>query len=212
MRSLRPVLIAAFAARRHARAETPPSADSRSSPAERPLRTLVIGGARSGKSAEAERLLADAQDVSYIATSYPRADDPEWAERVRLHRQRRPEVWATVETLDLVPLLQADGGPLLIDCLTLWLTRIMDRHDAWDDGAWADGAADAVHTEVAALTDAWRGSARRVVAVTNEVGQGLVPAQAALRRFRDEMGRLNAAVAADSTDVRLCIAGRVLHL
>ena len=176
------------------------------------LRTLVIGGARSGKSREAERLLATEPDVTYVATSYPRSSDQEWVERVKLHRQQRPAQWSTVETLDLVELLRADGGPLLIDCLTLWLTRIMDRHDAWDDAVWAGPGADAVHGEVGALVDAWRATGRRVVAVTNEVGQGLVPAQASLRRFRDEMGRLNAAVAECSDDVRLVVAGRVLHL
>jgi adenosylcobinamide kinase/adenosylcobinamide-phosphate guanylyltransferase len=175
-------------------------------------RTLCIGGARSGKSREAERLLTTADDVTYVATSYPRSEDPEWVERVRLHRQQRPEVWTTVETLDLVGLLRADDGPLLIDCLTLWLTRVMDRHDAWSDQAWASGGEELVLGEVDALVEAWRTTTRRVVAVTNEVGQGLVPAEASVRRFRDEMGRLNAAVAAVSDDVRWCVAGRVMVL
>lgn len=176
------------------------------------LRTLVIGGARSGKSTEAEQLLAAEDDVTYVATSYPRSDDPEWVERVARHRAQRPQHWETVETLDLVGLLGAEGGPLLVDCLTLWLTRVMDRHDAWSDRAWADGAAAAVDADVSALVNAWQHTTRRVVAVTNEVGQGLVPERASLRRFRDAMGRLNSRIAAETEDVRWCVAGRVVGL
>jgi adenosylcobinamide kinase/adenosylcobinamide-phosphate guanylyltransferase len=96
-----------------------------------------------------------------------------------------------------------------VDCLTLWLTRVMDRHDAWDDAAWKATGRKAVHDEVDALVGAWRSTSRRVVAVSNEVGQGVVPETAAGRRFRDEMGRLNARVAAVTEDVRWCVAGRV---
>lgn len=195
-----------------ASADSPRQTGSSDQPAGGSLRTLVIGGARSGKSGEAERLLAAEQDVTYIATSYPRSTDPEWVERVWVHQQQRPGHWDTVETLQLAELLRDAGGPLLIDCLTLWLTRVMDRHGAWDDDAWRQGAAEAVRAEVAELVQAWRATGRRVVAVTNEIGQGLVPAEASLRRFRDEMGRLNSAIAAESEDVRYCVAGRVLTL
>jgi len=186
-------------------------------PADRPGsgdagRTLVVGGARSGKSHEAERLLAARDDVTYVATAYPAEHDEEWAERVHRHRARRPAGWATLETLDLVPLLRAEGGPLLVDCLTLWLTRVMDRHDAWDDAAWTHSARDEVHAEVDALVGAWRATRRRAVAVSNEVGAGVVPDTASGRRFRDELGRLNALVAAQTEDVRWCAAGRVLPL
>jgi len=176
------------------------------------IRTLVIGGARSGKSREAERLLAAEPAVTYVATAYPAEHDDEWSERVRLHRDRRPAHWDTVETLDLVSLLEADGPPLLVDCLTLWLTRVMDRHDAWSDEAWAATAEKAVAGEVEALVGAWRATSRRVVAVTNEVGQGVVPETAAGRRFRDVMGRLNAELAARTEDVRWVVAGRVTRL
>lgn len=175
-------------------------------------RTLVLGGTRSGKSREAERLLAGERDVTYVATAYPASLDDEWSERVRLHRERRPAHWRTTETLDLVPLLDDQGGPLLVDCLTLWLTRVMDRHDAWDDGTWARSAQQAVAEEVERLLVAWRATTRRVVAVSNEVGQGVVPESAAGRRFRDLMGQLNARVAAETEDVRWCVAGRVLVL
>ncbi len=180
---------------------------------ERAHRTLVLGGARSGKSREAERCLADAPDVVYVATSYPvDGADPEWTDRVSRHRAQRPDRWRTLETLDLVALLEQPGPPLLVDCLTLWLTRVMDAHDAWNDAAWAGGAEQAVTEEVAALVTAWRTTPRRVVAVSNEVGQGMVPGTAALRRFRDAMGRLNAALAAETEDVRLVSAGRVQTL
>lgn len=176
------------------------------------IRTLVLGGARSGKSVEAERILADQAEVHYLATSYPPGDDPEWVERVDLHQRRRPENWTTIETLDLVKHLSADGPPLLIDCLTLWLTRVMDRHDGWDDDVWAAGGEAAVRAEMAELADAWATTRRRVVAVSNEVGQGVVPNGAGSRRFRDEMGRLNSAIAARTEDVRWCIAGKVQRL
>jgi adenosylcobinamide kinase / adenosylcobinamide-phosphate guanylyltransferase len=185
-------------------------------------RTLVLGGARSGKSREAERLLAAQGAVTYVATGYPvvpDADtdtdaetDTEWARKVRRHRERRPSWWSTVETVDLVPLLTSRGGPLLVDCLTLWLTRVMDAHDAWDDEAWASSGAKAVRAEVDALVEAWRGTSRRVVAVSNEVGQGVVPDSSSGRRFRDAMGELNARMAAETEDVRWCVAGRVVPL
>jgi adenosylcobinamide kinase/adenosylcobinamide-phosphate guanylyltransferase len=175
-------------------------------------RTVIIGGARSGKSREAERCLAADDAVTFVATAYPAEHDDEWAERVRLHRDRRPSGWATLETVDLVPLLADQGGPLLVDCLTLWLTRVMDRHDAWDDEAWACGAEKSVLAEIDALVEAWRTTRRRVVAVTNEVGQAVVPGTASGRRFRDVMGRLNTAICAETEDVRWCLAGRVLTL
>ncbi|MDT9592605.1 bifunctional adenosylcobinamide kinase/adenosylcobinamide-phosphate guanylyltransferase [Nocardioides zeae] len=177
-------------------------------------RTLVLGGARSGKSVEAERLLTATDQVAYVATSYPRGDDPEWVARVETHVQRRPAHWTTVETLDLVGLLEDDDpAALLVDCLTLWLTRVIDRHDAWDPAAPSHADAWAgVESDVADLLRAWRTTARHVVAVSNEVGQGVVPATASGRMFRDAMGRLNAAVAAASEDVRWCVAGRVVAL
>jgi adenosylcobinamide kinase/adenosylcobinamide-phosphate guanylyltransferase len=99
-----------------------------------------------------------------------------------------------------------------VDCLTLWLTRVMDDHDAWDDATWAATGEKAVHEEADSLVEAWRTTRRRVVAVTNEIGQGVVPDAASGRRFRDELGRLNARLAAQTEDVRWCVAGRVLPL
>jgi adenosylcobinamide kinase/adenosylcobinamide-phosphate guanylyltransferase len=88
----------------------------------------------------------------------------------------------------------------------------MDHHEAWDDAAWSSRAEKAVGAEIDNLVAAWRSTERRVVAVTNEVGQGVVPETASGRRFRDLMGRLNARIAAETEDVRWCAAGRVTRL
>jgi adenosylcobinamide kinase/adenosylcobinamide-phosphate guanylyltransferase len=153
-------------------------------------RVLVLGGARSGKSVEAERRLLAEPSVVYVATSDV-PDDAEWAARVAAHRARRPAAWTTVEGADLPALLAEDGPPLLVDCLTLWLSGGGDPD---------------------ALVDAWRRTRRRVVAVSNEVGSGIVPATASGRAFRDALGRLNAAVAAESDEVWLTVAGQPLRL
>jgi adenosylcobinamide kinase/adenosylcobinamide-phosphate guanylyltransferase len=178
-----------------------------------PRRTLVLGGARSGKSAEAERRLAAFPGVVYVATGGVRADDADWTARVAHHRERRPASWRTEETCDLLPLLaDGDGPPLLIDCLSLWLTDVMDKAGAWDDKAWPRGAADEVRAAAADLAAAWRATRRTVVAVSNEVGSGVVPATSSGRRFRDELGRLNAAIAAESEHVLLVVSGQALPL
>ncbi|MET7711250.1 bifunctional adenosylcobinamide kinase/adenosylcobinamide-phosphate guanylyltransferase [Streptomyces sp. NPDC005407] len=177
-----------------------------------PRRTLVTGGARSGKSLEAERRLETFPEVLYVATSGHREGDAEWAGRVSLHRERRPASWRTSETCDLVPVLAEDGPPVLIDCLSLWLTDAMDRVGAWDDATWAADGERALHERVAELVAAVRQTTRTVVAVTNEVGSGVVPATASGRRFRDELGRLNAAFAAECEHVLLVVAGQTLVL
>ncbi|OAH16573.1 bifunctional adenosylcobinamide kinase/adenosylcobinamide-phosphate guanylyltransferase [Streptomyces jeddahensis] len=177
-----------------------------------PRRTLVLGGARSGKSVEAERRLETFPDVLYVATGGTRGGDSEWAERVAAHRDRRPGSWQTAETCDLVPLLEESGPPLLIDCLSLWLTYAMDAVNAWDDAEWAGGGERALRKRVAELTDAVRRTRRTVVAVSNEVGSGIVPATASGRRYRDELGRLNAAFAGECEQVVLVVAGQALVL
>ncbi|MFF2023657.1 bifunctional adenosylcobinamide kinase/adenosylcobinamide-phosphate guanylyltransferase [Streptomyces sp. NPDC058171] len=180
-----------------------------------PRRTLVLGGARSGKSVEAERRLEGFPGVVYVATggNYHGAPaDEEWAARVGAHRERRPGSWRTVETCDLVPLLAEPGPPLLIDCLSLWLTDAMDAVDAWDDAQWADGGERELRRRVRELTGAVRATRRPVVAVSNEVGSGIVPATASGRRYRDELGRLNAAFATECEQVVLVVAGQALVL
>ena len=171
----------------------------------RAFRVLVLGGARSGKSVTAERMLAGPERVEYVACGMPADDsDASWAERVRLHRERRPAHWTTLETLDLVGVLGGAGALVLIDCLSTWLAGVMDQCGLWTGEAGADKELDA---RVDGLLDAWRSTRRVVVAVSNEVGSGVVPATASGVRFRDELGRLNARVAADCEQVWLCTAG-----
>ncbi|MEV7325628.1 bifunctional adenosylcobinamide kinase/adenosylcobinamide-phosphate guanylyltransferase [Streptomyces sp. NPDC093970] len=177
-----------------------------------PRRTLVLGGARSGKSVEAERRLESFPGVLYVATGGTRGGDTEWASRVAVHRERRPGSWRTTETCDLVPLLAEDGPPLLVDCLSLWLTDAMDSVGAWDDTEWASGGEKALRERVRELTEAVRSTRRTVVAVSNEVGSGIVPATASGRRYRDELGRLNAAFAGECEQVVLVVAGQALVL
>ncbi|MER6412664.1 bifunctional adenosylcobinamide kinase/adenosylcobinamide-phosphate guanylyltransferase [Streptomyces humidus] len=177
-----------------------------------PRRTMVLGGARSGKSVEAERRLESFPGVLYVATGGARGGDAEWASRVAAHRERRPGSWRTTETCDLAPLLAQEGAPLLIDCLSLWLTDVMDRVGAWDDAVWADGGERALRSHVAELAGAVRSARRTVVLVSNEVGSGIVPATASGRRYRDELGRLNAAVADECEQVVLVVAGQALVL
>lgn len=174
-------------------------------------RVLIIGGARSGKSTLAERLLIDEPAVDYVATAAFNAEDAEWGARIAEHRSRRPQHWRTMESTDLVGLLRKAGAPLLIDCVTLWLTHLMDRHDAWNDQAWPDAEPE-ITREIAALADAIRETSRRVVLVTNEVGQGVVPPAAAVRRFRDQMGWTNQHVATACDEVVLATAGRFVML
>jgi adenosyl cobinamide kinase/adenosyl cobinamide phosphate guanylyltransferase len=240
----------------------------------RAFRVLVLGGARSGKSVTAERLLSRQERVDYVACGpLPSHDDLDWAERVRRHQERRPGHWTTMETLDLEAVLagrtvrplnlpgSGDGGPglggpshghtlgdsnlagpaagdsdlvtrsladatpagsetrlpgarplasiplaapVLVDCLSTWLAGVME-----ECGLWA-GATDAdkqLAERVDGLVDAWRGTRRHVVAVSNEVGSGVIPGTVSGVRFRDELGVLNARIAAECEQVWLCVAG-----
>jgi len=171
----------------------------------RARRVLVLGGARSGKSRYAEDLLRGRTDVDYVACGLvPDGSDPEWDDRVSLHRGRRPASWRTLETVDLPAVLGSPGPPVLLDCLSTWLARTMDDCGVWTDAPDADGRL-AVAMDVA--VEAWTGAARPVVAVSNEVGSGVVPATPSGRRYRDELGILNARIAAASDRVWLLTAG-----
>jgi adenosylcobinamide kinase/adenosylcobinamide-phosphate guanylyltransferase len=172
-------------------------------------RTLVTGGARSGKSRAAERLLADRDDVCYLATAETGDTDDEMLARIAHHRRRRPATWTTSETTDLESVLRSaePGAGLLVDCLTVWLARVLD-----ETGAWASGETDLADKRITALVEAWRDTAAHVVAVSNEVGSGVVPATPAGRVFRDLQGRLNAAVADASDEVLLVVSGQTIRL
>lgn len=170
-----------------------------------PFRTLLLGGSRSGKSAEAELRLAACSDVLYIATGPVRDDDPEWAERVAAHRLRRPAWWRTAETTDLAGALASATGPVLVDGIGTWLAAAMSEADAWEEPSRVEPLVDG-------LIAAWRGTAARVVAVSDEVGLSLVPTTASGRAFRDVLGQANQRLAAESEEAALVVAGRVMDL
>jgi adenosylcobinamide kinase / adenosylcobinamide-phosphate guanylyltransferase len=168
--------------------------------------TFVLGGARSGKSAYAERLAIDSGlPVTYIATA--QIGDAEFAERVRLHRVRRPGEWALVEaSADLAGALRdadREGQCVLIDCLTLWLATLLLSNDS--DETAARDAFDAFDHALAQT----RG---KVIVVSNEIGLGVVPLGSVTRLYVDELGRLNQRVAAASTRAVFMAAGLPLAL
>ncbi|TDB99615.1 bifunctional adenosylcobinamide kinase/adenosylcobinamide-phosphate guanylyltransferase [Nonomuraea longispora] len=171
-----------------------------------PRRTLLLGGARSGKSAEAELRLAAEPYVTYVATGPTGGEDGEWAERVGAHRERRPAHWVTAETTDLATAITGATTPLLIDGLGTWVAAVFDEYGAWE------GDRAPVVARCDDLVAAWRRAPEPIVAVSDEVGLGVVPATAAGRAFRDVLGRLNERLAAESEHVALVVAGRPLEL
>jgi adenosylcobinamide kinase/adenosylcobinamide-phosphate guanylyltransferase len=167
-----------------------------------PAITLVLGGARSGKSRYSEILIETAGDSgTYCATA--EAGDAEMAVRIAAHRARRGPFWHTIEApLALAPAIAAHAHadrPLLIDCLTLWLSNVL-------------GAGRGIDTETAALVAALRGAEGPVVLVANEVGLGLVPETPLGRQFRDAAGWLNQEIAALADRVVFVAAGLPLVL
>jgi adenosylcobinamide kinase / adenosylcobinamide-phosphate guanylyltransferase len=180
-------------------------------PGDRPgtRRVLVLGGARSGKSERAELRVAGEPEVTYVATGGDGAGDPEWAARVAAHRARRPAWWRTAETTDLAGVLAGAHGAVLIDGIGTWLAAVMDECGAWGDDT---RAREKLAARIAELTGAWRQAGAYVVAVSDETGLGVVPATPAGRLFRDELGRLNQVLAAESEEAELVVAGRVLPL
>ncbi len=156
---------------------------------------LVLGGARSGKSAEGERLVArHPGPLAYIATA--EAGDEEMAARIAAHRARRRDEWRTIEApIDLAAAIAETASlPTLVDCLTLWLANLM-----------LAGADIAVAT--AALEDALAAHHAPLVLVASEVGLGIVPDNALARRFRDAAGTLNQRLAARADRVLMMVAG-----
>lgn len=159
--------------------------------------TLVLGGARSGKSAVAERLVATLPaPVIYVATGVVDSSDADFAARVDDHRSRRPESWATSEVgRELVAGLAGLQGTLLIDALGTWVAAHPDL----------DPDVDGLVQALAARTD-------DTVVVSEEVGLGVHPSSEVGRRFRDALGAVNSSVAEVADQVLLVVAGRVLPL
>ncbi|WP_266180897.1 bifunctional adenosylcobinamide kinase/adenosylcobinamide-phosphate guanylyltransferase [Dyella humicola] len=168
------------------------------------MRTLILGGARSGKSALAERLaVSSGHAVVYVATA--QAHDAEMAARIAHHRARRPAHWSSVEEpLALADVLRAQVRPgrcVLVDCLTLWLSNLL-----------GDADASRFEREVAALLDIFPSLTGQVLLVSNEVGLGVVPLGELTRRFVDEAGRLHQALANQCERVLFVAAGMPLAL
>jgi adenosylcobinamide kinase/adenosylcobinamide-phosphate guanylyltransferase len=161
--------------------------------------SLILGGARSGKSAYAETLIR-ALPSPWIYCATAQALDDEMRDRIAHHRARRSEGWITLETpLDLAEALAACAHPILVDCLTLWLTNVML-------------AGRDVPAESAKLLAAAEASKAPVVFVSNEVGLGIVPDNSLAREFRDQAGRLNQEVAKIASHVVFMAAGLPLVL
>ena len=176
--------------------------------------TLVLGGARSGKSTFAENLaFADGDQVTYLATADSR--DAEMAERIKIHRARRDDSWRTWEgePEELPEAVSKTSGTLLLDCLTMWLTRLFLKNgeaETEDETVW-----ERRETEIRALTEKLCAAPRegtRLIIVSNEVGCGLVPPYLMGRRFRDLQGRMNQLTAARADSVAFIAAGLPLWL
>ncbi|ORA08543.1 bifunctional adenosylcobinamide kinase/adenosylcobinamide-phosphate guanylyltransferase [Mycobacterium arosiense] len=173
------------------------------------MRTLVLGGIRSGKSQWAEEAIADGlpagRAVHYLAPGPTGHDDAAWAQRIAQHRGRRPAHWSTIETDDIATQLrQSPDTPTLIDDLGTWLTGALDRNNAWDGGS----VAAAVDDVLAAVGD----FASPLVLVSPEVGLTVVPATASGRRFADELGGLNQRLARLCDRVVLVVAGQPVSI
>lgn len=172
------------------------------------MRTLVLGGIRSGKSRWAEEAIIESlepgEPVRYLAPGPSVEGDPEWSERIAKHRGRRPGHWFTVEPEApedvAAQLRRLPQAPTLVDDLGGWLTITMDRHKAWDGGS--------VEVPVEELLDAVGGFGSTLMLVSPEVGLSVVPASKSGRRFADELGTLNQRVAALCDRVVLVVAGQ----
>lgn len=176
------------------------------------MRELILGGARSGKSAYAEgRAQASGCPVTCIVTAT--AGDAEMERRIDEHRRRRSPAWTvTEEPVGLAAALARHATPdgcVLVDCLTLWLSNVLFPH-AVPGGVLAD--ADVFKRERAALLGCLPRLPGRVILVANEVGLGIVPLGADVRRFCDEAGRLNQELARLCTRVTFMAAGLPLEL
>jgi adenosylcobinamide kinase/adenosylcobinamide-phosphate guanylyltransferase len=173
------------------------------------VRTLVLGGIRSGKSRWAESALAESlapgECVRFVATGPRNDSDPLWDERVAVHRARRPAGWSTVESTDVAAVLREDTATAtLIDDLGGWLAAILDSRAAWTTDRVSVG------DDIDELLDAISSFGSPLMVVSPEVGLTVVPATPSGRRFADELGALNQRLADICDRVVLVIAGQPL--
>lgn len=166
--------------------------------------TLLLGGARSGKSELSTRMAAASdRPVVFVATAEGR--DEEMAERIRRHREGRPSTWTTVEEplalATTAETLDADAF-VVVDCLSLWVSNTME----------AGVSEDAIVSEARDVATTLSGRSAPSVVVTNEVGLGIVPVNELARRYRDVLGRVNVAFADVATEAYLVVAGKALAL
>ncbi|GAB16663.1 nicotinate-nucleotide--dimethylbenzimidazole phosphoribosyltransferase [Gordonia effusa NBRC 100432] len=170
------------------------------------MRALILGGVRSGKSAHGESLLSKSSQIRYLATGPALSTDADWQARVDAHRARRSDRYVTVESTDLVGQLEDHpAAPTLVDDLGNWLAAQLDSRDAWTGDVDLSGIYDQLCSAIAAFTG-------DLVIISPEVGLSVVPPTPAGRRFQDELGALNAAVARVCDRVELVVAGRILPL
>jgi adenosylcobinamide kinase / adenosylcobinamide-phosphate guanylyltransferase len=168
--------------------------------ADRPLLALVTGGARSGKSRFAlDRAASLGRPLLFVATA--EAGDDEMAARIARHREERAPAWRTIEEpLEVADVLRRESGAaIVLDCLTLWLSNLLER----------GRDVDAATRDLVAALGARRSS---IVVVTNEVGSGIVPEHAVARDFRDRAGFLNRAVAEVADELHLLVCGQPLRV
>lgn len=182
-------------------------------------RTLILGGARSGKSRYAETLATTSgKEVIYVATAQAR--DPEMAARIALHRLQRNQQWTTVEETialgDAIERWSAPGSVILVDCLTLWLSNLLFCERAGEVEDFPEVGEivppTCFHQQRARFLHALKHATGDVILVSNEVGTGIVPTGAVSRWFVDEAGRLNQEMAAICEQAMLIVAGLPLKL
>ena len=173
------------------------------------MRTLVLGGIRSGKSRWAEAAIAESlqsdQPVQYLATGQVADTDGAWRQRIAEHRDRRPSHWSTVETDDVAGQLRSSPEtPTLVDDIGGWLAATLAKRQAWDGGS--------VSPDLDDLTAAVAEFTSPLMLVSPEVGLTFVAATASARRFSDELGALNQRLAALCEQVVLVVAGHPLTI
>ncbi|MCX7796622.1 MAG: bifunctional adenosylcobinamide kinase/adenosylcobinamide-phosphate guanylyltransferase [bacterium] len=163
--------------------------------------TLILGGARSGKSNFALSLAKDKREVTFVATALPL--DEEMKERIERHKRERPLYWKTVEEpLDLLSVVKdLDSEIIILDCLTMWVSNLLERH--------IDEEIIGMAEDIAEYCRKFNGE---VIAISNEVGLGIVPEYPLGRRYRDLLGKVNQVFARYSNKVFFMIAGIPLEV